>query len=366
MINFEDVKTLLNRDDKQTLSLYLRVDASLEENQAQTPAWRIYAKNALGTIEKSSADTDSKQAWPQIQQQVKDYLEDYSPSGKGLILFSGQDFQEAYELPVMPMENMHHFGSIMVAPLLWLLDEHEKYLIVLADSEEAHFLSTYLGNIDREEAMASDRFTFDFREKSLVFRPTGTQPDAGDPITAGSNRDRFEDKMDDYITRFHSDVAGRIRELVQENRDMRVIIGGLEKSAHAVHDHLHESAKKAVVGVVAIPLQESDSQVQQRVLPVALDYERKQELETVESVINMARAKGRGALGWEDVERALEMQQVETLIAPWPNNHLEKLEAMTERALLLGSKVELVHGEAATVLQNAGGIAARLYYTVNS
>ncbi|GAB4510886.1 MAG: hypothetical protein OHK0046_08230 [Anaerolineae bacterium] len=352
MIDLESIKQLAIRQPEPVFSLYLQVDNSLQENQADQPAWRIYMKNALESI----SDTG-------IRERVEAFFEDYEPDSRGLALFYGQDLEQVYALPVLPIENAHHFGKLQLAPLLWLVDEYEPYLIVLVDQDEAHFLTTFLGNLEREEAMASDRFTFDFRERTLMPRQ-GNPARPGAHVTSGSKRDEFDDMMDDYIRRFHQDVAQRIREMLRERRAQRLLLGGSEKAAHAVKDALHSEAGAAFVALVHVPLQENDSEVAQRMLPAALKYEREQEAALVNQVIDFARAGGRGALGVENVNKVLEMQQVELLVASWPSQQQETLERMMVETLRQGGQVELVHGDAAAMLDNVGGIAARLYYAI--
>ena len=63
---------------------------------------------------------------------LEEYLAGYQPSSKGLVLFVSPDFMRAVELPLQ-FENQAFFGKPAVAQLLWELDEHEPYLIVLID-----------------------------------------------------------------------------------------------------------------------------------------------------------------------------------------------------------------------------------------
>ncbi|MFW5748503.1 MAG: VLRF1 family aeRF1-type release factor, partial [Chloroflexota bacterium] len=299
MIDLNEVKKLIDLTSGQpVLSLYLQVDGSLEENQAEKPAWRIHAKNVLKEISESVA-AEHADAWATVKERAQTQLMQYldKPAGKGLVLFISPSVEQVYLLPVLPESNEHHWGEIMVAPLLWLLDEYERYLIVLVDTEEAHFLTTYLGNIDRQEAMASDRFTFEFREKTIMPRPTGIPADTGATTTAGSHRDSFENKIDDYIARFHQDVADRVREVLRDTGTARVVIGGTESAAHAVKSNLHDSVRAALVGVLPIPMQEADQEVMNRVLPHALKYERAKEAELIEHIVNQAHAGGRSVIG---------------------------------------------------------------------
>lgn len=362
MLKLNDIKQLVEDSDGRVFSLYLNLDNSLPENQATQPAWRIFVKNALKDTATQVNDADAA-AWGDINKRVQAYIDAYDPTSKGLALFYGTDLEAVYELPVAPHQNEASFGEVRVAPLLWLIDEYEQYLIVLVDSEEAHFLTTYLGDTTRQEAMASDRFSFDFREKTIMPRPTGGQDGN---VTAGSHRDQFEDKIDDYVAKFHGDVAERIREWLKTRGGMRVIIGGDEKSAHAVRDALHEAVLPHIVAVMNIPFNESDDGVWKRILPVALEFEREQELTTVRTVLDMAKADGgRGVIGYDAVEQAVNMQQVELLLAPWPLDDMARFQRLTMQAFRHGNAmIELVHGPAADLLRSEGGIAARLFYTI--
>jgi hypothetical protein len=367
VINLDDIKQLVNRNSDQVLSLYLRTDAGLQENQATTPAWRIKAKNMLRDLENSAAD-DKRQIWKEIRERAEMYLEGHHPQTKGLVLFYGPDFDYVYELPVWLDDDAATFGDANVAPLLWLVDEYEPYLIVLVDTEEAHFLKTYLGNMDREEAMASDRFQFDFYERTLM--PRTVTPRSGQDagvVTHGSQRDNFEQMMDEMIAKFYRQVADRVGDMREKVGAERIVIGGTDEAAHAVYKHMHESLKKAVVGVISIPFHETDQQVMERVLPAALEFERKNEMEIVEQVIDFAKSGGRGALGVDDVLSAVDQQRVELLVVPWPlDGASEMIKLMTTQVLQNNGQVELVHGAAADRLKKEAPVAARLYYGLNN
>lgn len=355
MIELSRLKQLLEHRDKPLLSLYIRVDPALPENQALTPAWQIWVKNTLREMNNTMQD-EQVTSWARALSHVLAFLDDYRPDAKGLILFADEDGLQDYRLPVLPQENVAHFGAPLVAPLLWLMDEYERYLIVLVDEEEAHFLTTYLGTIGREEAMASDRFSFDFREKTI--RARDARPGGG------INQDALDDLTDELISRFHRDVATHISGVMARTGALRVIIGGHERAAHAVRALLPVSVASALVGVIQIPFEESDQEVMARVLPLALDYERRKEAELVTSVIAQARAGGRGALGLDAVRQALALGQVDTLIAPWPTDDLELLHHLTLHAMQVGARVELVHGQAADMLRGTGSVAALLRFTL--
>lgn len=340
-----NLKHLLEQNQSLVLTLYLQVDAGLRENQATTPAWYIWAKNALRAVDQS-VTAEQRDTWNRIQRRAVDFLEDYIVEERGIVLYIGEDFTYGYHLPVIPHDNLVRFGEPLVAPLIWLMDEFERYLIVMVDQEEAHFLTTYLGNIGREEAMASGRFSFDSRQKT----------------TRSTNRGKLDSVEAEIVAQFHRDVAARIEDLLTSVKAQRVIIGGNERAAHDVKRYLPPTI--TVAGILAMPFDETDVEVMARILPVSLAFERAQELETVRYVMTQARSHGRGVVGLKGVQDALDMKRVETLIASWPPKNHEKLHHLTISAMRAGSRIELVFGEAAEQLNEVGEVAAILHYTL--
>lgn len=361
MIGLDDVKQLLAQADDHTLSLYLAVDPALQENQATIPAWRIWLKNALKGVEKDLGDTQ-RDNWNTIRSRLDTFLDTYVPDSKGLALFYGPKLDQVHPLPV-PVENRIAFGKPLIAPLVWAIDEYQPYLVVMVDTEKASFIKAYLGRAGQQDTMTLEMDTSDWREKTLM--PPSFRRNAAAGVTHGDQRERFEDRVEEWVGRFYKDVAERIVELAQEQGIERIVIGGNEESAHAVHKLLPEKLTKAVVDVQGIPMRYTPHEVLSQILPTALDHEREHEMNLVEQVVNLAKAGGRGALGKEAVLHALEQQRVELLIVPWPLPDGDGL--MTElpmRAMESGCAIEMVHGEAAERVKAEGGLAARLYYAL--
>jgi peptide subunit release factor 1 (eRF1) len=96
---------------------------------------------------------------------------------------------------------------------------------------------------------------------------------------------------------------------------------------------------------------------------VAKQYERENEVAVVTDIINRAKSGGRGALGLEDVENALDMQLVSLLILPYPIE-ARIADELIMKAVNSSSDIEFVKGEAAEILNEAGGIAAKLYFVI--
>lgn len=353
MIQLDDVKQLLERSSDRTLTLYLMVDPAAQENQAPTPTWRIWLKDALKSIE---TDRNVNAVWPAIRARVEAFFAGYRPSSKGLALFIGPDFQQVYELPV-PLENQAAFGRPPVAPLLWAIDEYERYLIVTVDREQARFYTAQLGEVGFQGEMQLALDTTDWRRKS------GSQPSTATPsLGRGSSEGDFDDRVGEEVRGFHRQVADQVERLARKHGLRRIVLGGSEEAALQVNALLPKAVAGGVVEVLSIPMRYGAHQVLQQVQPLALEYERRVEMVLVEQVIDLAKAGGRGALGQEAVSRALERGQVELLLAPWPLEDEPAFRELAERALTGTAGIELVRGPAAERLRSEGGLGARLYY----
>ncbi len=355
MLNLETIKTLLTQTGDHTLSIYLNINPGAQENQSRTPAWRIQMKNELNAIE-ARLGAEGRDIWQHLRDQAEAFLTGYHIVSKGLVLFFSPNFQQVYELP-LPIETQCAYGRPLVAPLLWAIEEYQRYLILLVDQEKAHFIVAYLGSAGLADTLSLELDTEDWREKHLM--PATSY---GRELRAGSYVDHFEDRVEAHLERFYRDVIARAQELKAERGFDRIVLGGSEQAAHAVLNLMPDKLAAQVIATLPIPMRATPHQALEQALPAALAYERQHERELVEQVIGLAKAGGRAVLGREAVQKAVEQQLVELLILPWALADDELKAWLPAQMLASGGQLELVHGEAAERLQAEGGLAARLYY----
>lgn len=353
MLNIQHVRDTLKDIDEAVVTLYLHVDPAHQPNQNTPPAWQIYVKDALRKIE-AAMDSADANGLETIKQRIDTFLASYTPSGKTLMLMVGEETQHVHELPIA-LENRYAFGQPLMTPLVWAIDEYERYLVVLVDQEQAKFFSAYLGHANTTDELSIDFDEYDFRERNYI-NAGGAQQ--------GSSKDQFEDMRDAHIKRFHKTAAERTREFVDEIDADRIILGGSGKAAHALRDLLHPSLQKRVVDILPIPLDAAEHVVASEIQQAALNYERSHELDLVNEIVNLAKSGGRATLGIEAVRERLVQQQVELLILPWPMDDKDLASELTTQALENGVEVELIHGSAAMQLRRDAEVAARLYYAI--
>lgn len=331
------------------------MDNARRENQSENPAWQIERKNHMRQVREGLFQTDKIERFETIEQQVDTFFAEYQPASRSLVVLADGEALVVYELPI-PMASQVYFGEPNTVPLLWVMDEYEPYLIVQVDNEQVRFISAYLGSADTNAEMKLEIDDYDFRERLIT--------PAGNTKRAGGGRDRYNAMINAHVKRFYGDVIDEMKSLQEELRTRRVILSGNERAAHALLDEISPADRKRIVGVVAAPMTLTAGEVLARVLSTALDYERAQEHELVQTIINEARAGGRGALGPEAVIEAIVNQQAEMLVLPYPPRDGDIADDLKQRAFQHGVEIELVHGEPADMLQAAGGAAARLYYAV--
>ena len=321
------------------------------------PAWEIHLKNFMRDAEQQAGD-EQTETWNTIKEHVDDFLNNYSVSTKSLVLFVDENQLTSYELPIT-LDNASAFGEPLFTPLLWAIDEYERYLIVLVDQEKARLFTAYLGSANQQDEMTID-LDYDWGEKTLMPASTGD----GRALREGDNRERFEDMIEEHVKRFYRDVAQQTANSLKDLDSTRVIFGGNERSAHFVRNELPQQVDEYVVDILAIPVDTTAHDLGDHIQQVALNYERAFEVDLVKEVVGFAKANGRGAVGQEAVDKAFDMQQVELLILPYPMDNQARAAELTLKALANNSNIELIHGSAADQLKQEGDIAARLYYAV--
>jgi hypothetical protein len=362
MITIEDVKDLLGRSEEQTvLSLYLNVDNAARANQADPPAWRIWLKR---TLREMSNGTAADNQWQPVQERAATFFEAYSPASKGIAVFFGPSWEQVFPLPVS-IENQGSYGSPMIAPLLRVLSEHQPYLIVQVSQEEAHFYINLLNQTAFADNLKIDLEDYDFAEKTLMPATAAVGSDGQGGLTQGSNRESFEAMIDAHRARFYRSIVDQIGKLSRTRNIQRVILGGSEKAAHAVHNLMPDSLRKSVIDIVSLPGHYTPQEISAHVQPQALAYEQAQADKRIDDVIGMARAGGRALLGEEAARYALERQQVETLFLAEQLAGQKLANDMACSALRNNSSVVVMFGTAAEKLEKeGGGMAAQLYYSM--
>src|SRR5690606_21451827 len=140
-------------------------------------------------------------------------------------------------------------------------------------------------------------------QKTLM--PSTAAIAGGFGLTQGSNREAYQDMINEHVERFHRDVIARAQALKDQHQVTRIIIGGDEHAAHALHGMMPEKLARSVIRVQPSPMRSAPHQIVPTIAPIALEFVRQRELELVQQVIDLAKSGGRGVLGRDKVLEAL-------------------------------------------------------------
>ena len=337
------------------LSLYLVVDPSDQRNQGQ-PKWRTFVKNSLAEIEETLdpeqtkqwknvrlSDTSDKTKWARTQLRLDNFLTGYRPEGKTLALFVGPGRELAYELPVA-LTNFAHYGHPQIAKFLRAADEYQEHMVVLFAQDRARSLNIFLGASASDVSVHMDQ-TWNRKEHKT-----------GHSSTQAS-------RLDEIDRRFAREAAAELNRQVMASDDVeRIIFGGNMELAHTVRSLVHPLVAERVVAMLPIPIDTPAHEIAAQVRPVAETAEREYEEQLVQSLLGRAAAGGRAVTGQEAVNEALDRYQVSQLVLTYPSDTVAADELLV-KALFSGAETEFVEGEAAGMLQEAGGVGAFLYFT---
>src|SRR6266850_1835232 len=111
------------------LSVYLDFDQSKAANLKRH--FEAPLKDMLRSIE-AQLDETQRKSFCADAKRVNQFVSDFEPHGKGLIIFSddSEDFIWAREVNASVQNNAHWSETAYLLPLLEILDEYERYGVV--------------------------------------------------------------------------------------------------------------------------------------------------------------------------------------------------------------------------------------------
>jgi peptide chain release factor subunit 1 len=359
------------------LSIYLDTDQSKAANLHRK--FEASFKAMLRSIE-AGLQEDQGQAFSADAELARQYVSDYRPRGKGLVLFcdDSESFFWSRELRV-PVRNTARWNDTpYLLPLLAMLDEHERYGVALVDRELGRLFTVFMGEIEEHEDAFAPLSVRRIKE-------TGT-----DHMLSES---RFQHKTEMHAHLHLKHVAGRLEKLVDEYRFDRLLLAGPVEPAGKLRHLLSKRVRGRLVDQhLALPIKAKPVEILEQVLRVEREIERRMEEQIVQDLIAGADNHHPFTLGLEPTVRALCEQRIWRMVyaggfAPKGGRCTncgmlfargagtcdycgaaidpidDLLERMVERALEQESKVEEVDGNAALRLQQrAGGIGGILRF----
>ncbi|MCL4459183.1 MAG: hypothetical protein M1136_10415 [Chloroflexi bacterium] len=372
MIKIGDLKELLKMRsaDQPVLSVYLDVARAINERRA----YRLVFKDLLKSLRKNIKDRKLRKALREEAARVNSFLDlEYTQQGQGLAIFScsPKDFWRVYHLPVSIPNDVHFTLQPYVSPLVELIDEYERYGVVLVDKEKARLFVIYLGQIEEQEEV------FD-----LV---------PGKHKQGGWSQANYQRHHEAHVHWHLKHVAQALVEYYKGKPFDRLIIGAANEVASELPHLLPKELADRISGIFAVPITASATDILQETLAIEQEIERQQEERLVENLITCASKVGPGALGLDDTLFLLQEGRVRQLLiadgyiasgyeclrcgnliaqtvsrCPLCRGKIERTDGLIEKAVEMAlakdSEVEIVKGKAKDRLLTHGGIGALLRF----
>ena len=296
----------------------------------------------------------------------------FNVSGRSMILFSCEPrgLWELFQLQVPSLSIARFAERPAVSQLAAILDEQERYGVLILDKERARLLSVYLGEVEDEITLKS-RYS-------------------GRTAAGGWSQARYERRREGQL---HTHVMKAIDALAREQRRRgfdRILIGGPDEARAALLGALPRGLRSRVSGTFSCELSASDQTVLKRTRKLMEAAERDAEETMVGHLLAAAKSGGQATIGWEETLPALLGGRVHKLVVvdrlrhrgrscvgghvaagrarvcsrcqePVGASH-DLTEAAVGAALDTQASVEMVRGSAAQRLRREGGIGAVLRY----
>jgi peptide subunit release factor 1 (eRF1) len=371
MISQHDIKQLHHYTpgpDSCILSLYVNVDQSNAANLNrgfETKVESLFREIA----ENHNSHDDIRQKFENECARVRQFLSGYVPKGKALVLFSDSqhDFWWQRDLQVELPTGLRWSQKPWVRPLLEVVEDQDRIGVVLIDKHHARILAVDAGGMDQQAEIVSD-----VPNKHAT---TGT-----DHIMSQSQMDRDHvNHVQGHARRVGDELASVVDRLKLE----RIVIGGPVEAISVFAASLPKRIQQMIIGTISAPVDASRERLLSELRAVQERAEQQDEAKIVDSMITAAMKGDRGVLGLSDTLIAIQEGRVYRLVVsrdfraegrecrschvlvadtsekcPFCGGQLDPAPDLINRAshrvLDMRGKVQLVSGEAATKLSEAG------------
>lgn len=242
------------------------------------------------------------------------------PEGRSLVVFAGADPEEAYDayslqsrLPFLAATDgvLAHWGRPLVAPLLFALDQHERYAVVYAAADRVRVFEAFLGQIEE----ISDHVRSADPEQWRDYRQARGSPGVGLAVASrgGADVDRFRDRMEEATARLYRNLLPELERRLEEERVDRVIVMGVPGNAAAFKDAMGKSLQERVVATLPPPA--NPDAPPREWLPFVTDTIAAAEAEHEQKLVDRLREEGVG--GVDECLAMLQDGRLHLIVVPW-------------------------------------------------
>jgi peptide chain release factor subunit 1 len=372
------LEPLLSQRERSTpsvLSVYLNVDESDPANLNR--GFERPLKAALASIRKGIEDSAERERFNTAATHVLDFVAAYEVHEKTLAMFydamDGFFWHDAFSVGIPT--RVHWNTELFLRPLAGVLDEFEKYGIVLLDRANMRMFTMFMGRIEEVA--------------HLKFNRRGVHHLKSVGLDQAWSANHAQQKADEHVRANLRRGVKRLDSQVRSERFGRLILAGAPEVTGEFFNLLPKRLALMVAGSMATAFDASPEDILRHALPVAEQFEREGEAVTVEEMTTAAAKGERAVIGLQNTLHAINHFRVWQLVysagLSMPGFECRTCHALTtagrsvcrycggelsetpeiieravDHALRQRARIEVVRGPAAAALNAAGGVGAFL------
>lgn len=373
MLNRGELKEIaaLQANDSYFVSLYLNVNPVTNAKGDYV----IHSKNMIKDI----AEGIDKKIFKKIKSDIEK-IESFIVSNKrefkkGLAILSSSEnsFWKEYHLAIPVKNGIRVDRTPHIEPLFDILDNYQRYAVILVDKESARLFLAHLGEIE---------------EYGEIHTPgvPGKHKKGG---WFALSQNHYERHIDYHIGLHLKDVIKRLDSFLAEEHIERIAIGGSGDAVSMVREMFPRAINEKVIGIFHAEMFAKSNEIFEKVKPVIGEFENKKQKITVSELLTMAMKGENAVIGLENVLNALQEGRVMKLVlikdfedsgyacrncryltkqkvspCPYCNSEMEDVNYLValaaQRAVENGAQVEVISKN--KELLNAGAIGAFLRF----
>ncbi len=276
-------------DQANFVSLYLDLDPS----RVKRDDWHLHYKNLVKSI-----PTEARAAVMIDLDRIEQFLGDHPDGvkrGLAVISCSAHDYWWVYHSALGFPSELVVKNDPYITPLVTLLDQYQRYVVVVVGSEDARLFLLGMGDIV---------------EMTEFFRPSVMGDASRDGGWGDMGALRAQRRREHTQRVLFKDVALAMDSLLNREEIKRVLLGGTDSARGRFKEALPEALSHRVVGEFHVEKNVGHKEIVAKLMPVMQAVERRFEKKALEELFHKT-STGQGAvLGLEGVLGALQQGNV--------------------------------------------------------
>jgi peptide chain release factor subunit 1 len=298
MLSREELKEIakIRGDEAQFVSFFLNVNpmTNVKDN------YIIHVKNLI----KNTADTLEKDVLKKVAadlEKIESYVMTNKPIfKKGLVIISSQEkkYWKEFHLSVPIKNEIIVDKTPYIKPLLDIMDNYQRYAVLLVGKESARIFVVHLGEIEEYSEVHTDDVP-------------GKHKKGGWYALSEKSYERHTDHM---VGLHLKDVLKQLDAFLSGEYVGRLIIGGSDETVTKVKSMLPQTTAEKIIGTFQAEMIATGKDVLEKAGPVLQAFENRKEAETIDDLLTKAMKNENAVIGVENVLNAIQEGRVMRLI----------------------------------------------------